>query len=69
VYSFYLYTVWGGTTDRLSPPYEIEEIEECTPSMRAGRGSLRAGRGSLGAGRGSFNFILLRWSLKIAIGG
>jgi len=35
--------------------HEIEEIEECTPHMRADRGSLRADRGSLRAVRGSFD--------------
>jgi len=59
-YSFYLYTVWGQTL-RFAP-LEIEEIEECTPPMRAVRGSLRAVRGSLRAVRGSLKVV--RWSLE-----
>ena len=40
------------------PPYEIEVIEECPPSLIAVRGSFIAVRGSFIATRGSFNSIL-----------
>jgi hypothetical protein len=49
---FFLFVFCLGATYRL-PHLEIEEIEECTPSMKADRGSLKADRGSLKADRGS----------------
>jgi len=53
-YSFFIYRV----ANRKVCPNEIEEIEECTPPMRAVRGSLKAVRGSLKAVRGSFDSSL-----------